>query len=178
MRRQQRRHRSLLPVKHSSKARTKRRKAKGHYIINEHNMYKCKVINCVTCAENFILNLSGHVLSTPEKLLLSKGLSFIPTTKDLNSFKIIADFNKFSQKLRNKVCQIRHCPNQDGFDLYRKNKELNKQIFRPNKFLQFKSTLEQMKVALSTLPCNVRVESNLSRRQRTALHNLCRNRNK
>ena len=118
-----------------------------------------------------------NVLSTPEKLLLSKGLSFIPTARDLNNFEIVADFNKFSQKLHNKVCQSQHHPNQDGFDLYRKDKEPNKQISRPTKLLQFKSTLEQMKVALSTLPCNVRVESNLSRRQTTALHNVCRNRN-
>ena len=32
-------------------------------INNNHSLYTCKIKNCVTCVENFILNLSGHKLT-------------------------------------------------------------------------------------------------------------------
>ena len=106
--------------------------------------------------------------------MLSKGLSFIPTARDVNSFEVLADFNKFAQKLRNQACQFTPHPNQDGFNLFKKTQQQNSQS-RPTKFLQFENTLEHMKLALSNLPCNVKVQSNLSHRQKTALISLCKN---
>ena len=156
-----------------SNSKTRRRLARKQYILNNHNLFTCHINYSVICAENFILNLSGQVLSTPEKLLLSKGLSFILTARDVNSFKVIADFNKFAQKLRNQACQYTPRPPQDGFNVFRKTQQQNSQS-KPTKFLQFENTLEHMKLALSNLPCNVKVQSNLSHRQKTALINLCK----
>ena len=107
--------------------------------------------------------------------MLSKGLSFILTARDVNSFEVIADFNKFAQKLRNQACQYTPRPHQDSFNLFRKTQQQNSQS-KPTKFLQFENTLKHMKLALSNLPCNVKVQSNLSHRQKTVLINLCKNR--
>lgn len=49
--------------------------------------------------ENFILNLSDHELTVAEKLVLSKGLTFIPTAHDLTNFEILSDFDMFANKL-------------------------------------------------------------------------------
>ena len=64
-----------------------------------HTIITCCIQNCVTCAENFIVNLSAYELSVLEKFLLSKGLSFIPTAKDLINFEILSGFDRFVHKL-------------------------------------------------------------------------------
>ena len=78
----------------------RRRAARQHYIKHNHPLYTCYVKNCIKCAENFILNLSGYVLSRMEKILLSMGLTFIPTPQQPTPFEVLRDFNNFSRKLR------------------------------------------------------------------------------
>lgn len=105
-----------------SKADLKEKKIESqkNYTQFKHDLYNCKINNCILCAENFILNLSGHILTVPEKLLLSKGLSFIPTARDINSFEILSDFNYFAYKLRKQTKPYFICPINDGFTLYRR----------------------------------------------------------
>ena len=91
----------LSVTKGKRNTRSQRCIARKQYV--NHSLYTCAIKNGVNCAENFILNLLGYVLSTPEKLLLSKRLPFIPTARDVSSFEILADFNKFVKKLCNKV---------------------------------------------------------------------------
>ena len=102
------------------------------------------------------MNLSGYVLSTPEKLLLSKGLSFIPTARDVDNFEILSDFNQFIRKLRNNVHQPTVRSNQDGFNLFRKTTQLNQQS-TPTIYLHFENALKHIEIELSNLSCNVRV---------------------
>ena len=91
------------------------------------------------------MNLSGYVLSTPEKLLLSKGLSFIPTARDVDNFEILSDLSEnFIIKSTNPLA-IR-----DGFNLFRKPTQLNQQSI-PTKYLHFENALEHMKIELSNL---------------------------
>ena len=65
-----------------------------------HNIYSCSNANCIICAKSFVANLSGKDLSDPQILLLSKGLSFIPTARDSNSFELLRGFDSFSKKIR------------------------------------------------------------------------------
>ena len=130
--------------------------AKKHYLSYSHSLYTCAIKNCVICAEHSIMNLSRYVLSTPSKLLLSKGLSFIPTARDVVNFEILSNFNQFIRKLRNKVHQPTVRPNQDGFNLFRKTTQLNQQS-TPTKCLHCENALKHIKIELSNLSCNVRV---------------------
>ena len=134
-----------------------------------------KITNCVTCAENFILNLSDHELTVPEKLVLSKGLTFIPTARDLTNFEILSDFDTFANKLRKRINPPRINPGTDGFTIYRQN--INIKSNTPTKYPQFEGTLQAMKIQLSELQINQSNSRNLSRAQRTALRNLSKNNN-
>ena len=153
-------------------SRTRRRQAKRNYIQYKHTIYTCKITNCVTCAENFILNLSDHELTVPEKLVLSKGLTFIPTARDLTNFEILSDFDTFANKLRKRINPPRINPGTDGFTIYRQNKNINIKSNTPTKYPQFEGTLQAMKIQLSELQINQSNSRNLSRAQRTALRNL------
>ena len=68
-------------------SKASRRAAKRNYIFYHHSLYLCKIKNCVTCAENFIVNLSSHELSVLEKLILSRGLTFIPLQEISQTWK-------------------------------------------------------------------------------------------
>ena len=49
---------------------------------------------------NYVANLSKRHLSYTHILLLSKGLSFVPTPKISGSFKLLKDFSRFCEKIR------------------------------------------------------------------------------
>ena len=68
-------------------------------ISNQSNIY-CNNPNCISCAKAFVANLSGKDLSDPQILVLSKGLSFIPTARDSSNFELLKDFDHFCQKVR------------------------------------------------------------------------------
>ena len=141
-----------------------------------HSLYTCKIKNCVTCAENFIVNLSSHVLSVPEKLVLSKRLSFIPTAKDLTNFEILSDFNLFTHKLRKCINPPCTNPCTDGFPLYCHDNNMNTKPSLLSTYPQFEGALNSIKNQLSELPTHQSNTFNLSRLQRVALVNLCKNR--
>ena len=42
-----------------------------------------------------------HVPSKTQTLLLSKGLSFVPTAPDAEPIELVNDFNKFTRKVKN-----------------------------------------------------------------------------
>ena len=51
------------------------------------------------------INLSSLKLTSPQKSLLSKGPSFVPTPKDVNWYELRKDFTKFANQLRSKLKQ-------------------------------------------------------------------------
>jgi len=158
-------------------AKSTRRIARRQYITYNHSIYTCKIKNCVTCADNFIVNLSDHNLSVSEKLVLSKGLTFIPTAKDLTTFEILSDFDRFT----NKLCKVIHPPrtvtHNDGFTLYRHDNNINSKTNLLTTYPQFEGTLNAIKNELSLLQPNQSLPQNLSKSQQSALRNLCKNKN-
>ena len=67
----------------------RQRYLKHLYKQSNHNINSCFNINCITCAKTYICNLSKRDLSDPQILLLSKGLSFVPTARDSNLFELL-----------------------------------------------------------------------------------------
>ena len=59
------------------------------------------------------INLSSLNLTSPQKSLLSKGPSFVPTPKDVNWYELRKNFTKFVNQLRFKLKQYQL--NQDHF---------------------------------------------------------------
>ena len=51
------------------------------------------------------INLSSLNLTSPQKSLLSKGSSFVPTSKDVNWYELRKNFTKFVNQLRFKLKQ-------------------------------------------------------------------------
>lgn len=135
-----------------------------------HDLYNCKINNCIC----FILNLSGHAFTVQEKLLLSKGLSFIPTARDVNNFEILSDFDYFAYKLRKQTKPHSIRPINDGFTLYRKPTDFTNM---PTNYPLFEGALESIKIQLSQLPTNNKPAFNLSKRQHFALKSLMQNNN-
>ena len=92
------------------------------------------------------------LLSVPEKLVLSKGLSFIPTAKDLTNFEILSDFNLFTHKLRKCINPPCTNPCTDGFPLYRHDNNMNTKPSLLSTYPQFEGALNSIKNQLSELP--------------------------
>ena len=55
--------------------------------------------------DQIAINLSSLNLTSPQKSLLSKGPSFVPTPKDVNWYELRKDFTKFVNQLRFKLKQ-------------------------------------------------------------------------
>ena len=158
-------------------SKSRRRAAKKHCININHDLYTCKIKNCVSCVENYIVNLSDYELSIPEKLLLSKGLTFIPTAKDVDSFELLSDFNnKFACKLRYRIYPPASTP-KDGFTLYHKDKYTHKPTNHFTSISLFKGALDNIKIQLSHIKPTRPTLTNLSKRQQLALKNLSKNNN-
>ena len=69
------------------------------------------VIKCKNNTNSVIHNLSKVTLTLLEKQVLEKGLNFCPTTKDIDTEKLLDDLYFFCRKLRLKE----HFHNQKGY---------------------------------------------------------------
>ena len=101
------------------------------------------------------MNLSGKELSDPQILVLSKGLSFIPTARDSSHFELLRDFDHFCQKIQ--TIARTGCKK-----------------FPLKRIVEYKSkqTLEAMKVEISNIPTTDKIPHNLPRNERKALREL------
>ena len=75
--------------KHSNRANRPSLKNRSKRIKSKHTPEQCLNPNCLLCAELNIVNLSNVVLTDTQKLLLNKGLSFVPTAP--NSAQLFND---------------------------------------------------------------------------------------
>ena len=86
-----------IRTKHHRK--TKRRYTK---LCNNHAnyLYTCNKYNCSLCKHktSIITNLSDINLSAAEESLLSKGLKFIPTARDISRKELLSGFDAFRTK--------------------------------------------------------------------------------
>ena len=95
-----------------------------------HNIAICNDYNCIECAKSYVANFSGIPLTKPQILFLSKGLSFIPSTRAASHFELLKDFDRFCVKLRSFLKPKRTNTQIDNkFPLRRIKKMETKQIF-------------------------------------------------
>ena len=115
--------------------------------------------------------MSGRNLTDPQILLLSKGLSFIPTPRDSTNFELLADFNRFSEKIRS-LSKSRQTNNNNNkkFPLRRAQKWKPRQQFFSSTDLE--GVLEKMKLEISCIPTTDKIPHNLSPEERRALREL------
>ena len=78
----------LLCTKFKEKRRTRRDKQKQ-------NIVRVKE----TAPDQNAINLTSTELSQPQKSLLQKGSSFVPTPSDINCYEVRRDFDKFVNQL-------------------------------------------------------------------------------
>ena len=107
------------PPKHNRKSL----KYRSKHTNQEHKLENCTNPNCLQCATNNIVNLSNIPLTRPQILLLSKVLSFVPTTNCAEPTEMIGDLNIFANKAHRKLKQmIKPRRQNDEPDLYRTTK--------------------------------------------------------
>lgn len=154
--------------------KTRQRYLKYLYRHNEHDTKLCIDNKCITCAKTYVANLSGCILTEPQILLLSKGLSFIPTARDANNFELLTDFNKFCIKIRHFV---KSTPTKFHNNLFKKKfplKRIKKLCPRQAFFSSAKleGVLEEMKIKISEISTTDNIPKNLSPSERKALREL------
>ena len=125
------------------------RKSKQRYLRRiykqtlSHDIYTCTKTNCIICAKSFVANLSSRDLSDPQILLLSKGLSFIPTARDASHFELLRDFDKLCHTIRLLSQPRRYKTMVKKFPFRRTQKYKSKQTFFS--FPNLEGVLEAMK---------------------------------
>ena len=147
-----------------------------------HDPEHCTNPDCQDCATKNIVNLSNTQLTKTQVLLLSKGLSFVPTAPNAKPTEILRDFNTFKMKARRKLRRMIDPSNtrvhSDEPDLYRRptthdtNMDNERQQLGP-KVLE--DALEAMKVEISDLEQHPTLKHNLSRKERLTLKELTLN---
>ena len=92
-------------MKNSTKKKTEKRKWYKHY----HKERITDIKN--NLQDQNAINLSAISLKTPQKWLLKKGPSFVPTPSDINWLTLRKDFDKFVNQLR---YQLKHTNQQSS----------------------------------------------------------------
>jgi len=164
----------MITHKITNRKSLKQRKTKQQ----QHSPEFCINSNCYKCAKDNVVNLSNVELTKPQILLLSKGLSFVPTTKDSSPKEILNDFNSFTAKTKNKLRQLINPPRPPRPDdepaLFRappdSNKNMNTSIHLGPKPLE--DAFEAMRLDISKLTLDntkLKKHNNLTRKERLAL---------
>ena len=92
----------------------RRRNRKSHSawkkIAQTHTPDNCTDPNCYSSATENVINLSGIPLFKAQTMVLSKGLSFVPTAVNAKPMEILRDFNIFTNKANRKLSQMVNPP--------------------------------------------------------------------
>ena len=62
--------------------------------------YKGRTTKTTTVQTDLVVNLSSYQLTNDEIQILSSGLKFIPTPKNINKTEVLADIKKFTRRMR------------------------------------------------------------------------------
>ena len=161
----------------SLKDRNKKKLIVDSLHVSEH----CTNPNCYQCAKENIVNLSDTQLSKTQILLLSKGLSFVPTAPNAKNTEIMKDFNIFAHKTKRKYKQMINPPRArrltDEPELYRKstvnNTNDNQSHLLGPKALE--DAILAMKNEITNIEQHPTSKHNLTRKERQALKELVDN---
>ena len=149
------------------------RKSRQRYIkhiykhLLSHNIHRCTNTHCITCAKLFVANLSGRDLTGPQILLVSKGLSFIPTAKDSSHFELLKAFNIYIMHHSLGLDVLKTMVKK--FPCKRIQKYKSKQTFFSFPSYSLEGVLEAIKMEISQIPVVDNPPKNLSLSERKAL---------
>ena len=158
----------------------KKRKA----LSRPHAADDCTNPTCFECAKNNIVNLSNITLTRAQILLLSKGLSFIPTATNTKDKDIMRDFNMFANQTKKKLKLMVDPPrtplkHNSEPDFYRKpTTTTNHPGYNQSQQLGPKALEDAflaMRQELATLTDDPIQKHNLTRKERLALKQLTTN---
>jgi len=158
-------------MKHTRKARQRYLKKLYNNAVN-HNCNH--LFECIPYHNNFVTNLQ---LSSAETSLLSKGLNFIPTGRDLNQVEIISSFDDFVTRLHKSTIPV--TKHMDGntstikFTSHRMT-EQNPTVYQSS---LVEGSLNQIKMALTEINTTQNLRPNLTIEERKALKDLSNNQN-
>ena len=116
--------------------------------------------------------MSKRPLTDAQILLLSKGLSFVPTPKDANNFELLKDFDQFCNKIRFlSRCKHTHRRNNNSkFPRKKKQQRRPRRDFHSSTDLE--GVLEEIKLEISRIATMDKIPYNLTLKERKALWEL------
>ena len=166
------------PRRHNRKSHSARKK-----IAQTHTPDNCTDPNCYSCATENIINLSGIPLFRAQTMVLSKGLSFVPTAVNVEPKEIVRDFNIFTNKANRKLSQMVNPPRinktsttKEPVPPRRTNSHDNdrRTIVGPGATLE--DAFKEARLEISEMHPNQTTKHNLTRAERLALRELTANR--
>ena len=120
--------------------------------------------------------MSTRHLSDTHILLLSKGLSFVPTPKDSGHFELLKDFNRFCEKIRSLSKPTQANSHDNDKTISEKPLKKKLQTIKPRQhyasYTDLEGVLEEIKLEISHIPTADKIPYNLSREERKALREL------
>lgn len=141
-------------------------------LISMNNIIRENSLNCNM--SDPIINLSKHTLTEPEKQILSKGLTFVPTTQP-NSFNVKLELQRFFRKIRLKY----HFRNRDYHPIQAATRFKPQSTFTPAAHMMSQRILAYEQVVLKEtvelLNTHKYTKYNISRDERLALQSLSSN---
>ena len=149
---------------------------------SSHTTENCLNHNCYQCAKENIVNLSDTQLSKTQILLLSKGLSFVPTAPNAKNTEIMRDLNNFIHKTKRKYKQMLYPPRTrrptDEPDLYRKTTINNTRDNQSHRLgpKALEDAILAMNNDITNIEQHTTTKHNLTRNERQALRELTDNR--
>ena len=168
-------------VTHKKNRKSIRDRKRVHPDITIHTPQECTNPNCYQCATLNIVNLSGIPLTKPQVLLLSKGLSFVPTATNAKPAEFIREFNTFTEKAKSKLRRMINPPRpprpNDEPALFRKptqntNTSTNPQNLGPK---ALEDAFEAARIEKAQIEQCPTLKHNLTRNERSALKELTSN---
>ena len=161
--------------------KTKNRPSKINRQSHAHDKTTCSNADCFTCAKDNIVNLSNITLTRPQITALSKGLSFIPTAKEISPRELIKNVDDFAQHTRTQYLRFQkstqHSKRKRDLRFFRKPKHNDKKPFNTKLGLNpLEDTFHRIKCEIAELNHNsIPPKHNLTRKEHLALKELTEN---
>ena len=164
------------PPKHNRQSYRTRKKI----MMQNHTPDNCVNPNCYSCAVDNIVNLSNIQLSKAQTMVLSKGLSFVPTADNATPMEIIKDFNIFTNKANRKLIRMKNPPrvprpSEEPVLVRRPRQENNNTITIIGPSMALEEAFEEARLEINEIEPNPTNKHNLTRNERIALKELTTN---
>jgi len=93
-------------VDHNTGSRRRNRKSRKDRHKNIHDARRCVIPDCFSCAKENVVNLTNRPLNRQQITLLSKGLSFIPSTPESDARELSKDLGEFISNVKIKCGKL------------------------------------------------------------------------